>query len=349
MQNNGNISLYNKLKTKFIADILVWTMFSGVVSLLLLNTSNKFLAIGVVVFFFILYILKTFLLKKWIFSSFQRTLQRDLEQAQEAIMDLMDTSVRQRELVAALSRLTEDFKNFNYKLQNYAGTTKNSTTKIAEKTKKTINFADENYVNIKTGIEKMNILREQIQIIAGLILDLSEHVEQISTTVGVVENIAEQTNMLALNTAVEAARAGEHGKGFAVVAGEIRKLADESKQATHKITSMINNIQQVANSTVLATEEGANEIELTVKIVQTLDTNANSLKSFINDILLNLENVAFQMDSQSFSTGEADEFIKELEKNTFLSSEMLDKTVDNLNLLNQVSDSFNQTILEDKK
>lgn len=349
MQNNGNISLYNKLKTKFIVDIIVWTMFSSIVSLLLLNTPNKFLAISVVVFFFILYILKTLVLKKWIFSSFRQTLQRDLEQAQESIMDLMDTSVRQRELVATLSRLTENFKNFNYKLQNYAGTTKNSTTKIAEKTKKTINFAEENYINIKTGIEKMNILREQIQIIAGLILDLSEHVEQISTTVSVVENIAEQTNMLALNTAVEAARAGEHGKGFAVVAGEIRKLADESKQATHKITSMINNIQQVANSTVLATEEGANEIELTVKIVQTLDTNANSLKSFINDILLNLENVAFQMDSQSFSTSEADEFIKELEKNTFLSSEMLDKTVDSLNLLNQASDSFNQTILEDKK
>ena len=88
----------------------------------------------------------------------------------------------------------------------------------------------------------------------------------------IIQNIAEQTNMLALNATVEAARAGEHGKGFAVVASEIRKLADESKQAITKITSLTSNIQYTTNSTVMATEEGSKEIEngvnLTIKITR---------------------------------------------------------------------------------
>ena len=112
----------------------------------------------------------------------------------------------------------------------------------------------------------MLTLKQKVQIIAELILELSDYIQQIGNTVGIVEDIAEQTNMLALNAAVEAARAGEHGKGFAVVAGEIRKLADESKQATTKISSLINEIEQATNSTVMATEEGTKEIESGVNL-----------------------------------------------------------------------------------
>ena len=125
--------------------------------------------------------------------------------------------------------------------------------------------------------------------IAELILELSEHSQQIGNTIGVVDDIAEQTNMLALNAAVEAARAGEHGKGFAVVAGEIRKLADESKQAITKITSLTSNIQFTTNSTVMATEEGSKEIETVVKDINAVSANSETLLNLIKEILDSLE------------------------------------------------------------
>ena len=135
--------------------------------------------------------------------------------------------------------------------------------------------------------------------IAELILELSEHSQQIGSTISVVDDIAEQTNMLALNAAVEAARAGEHGKGFAVVAGEIRKLADESKQAITKITSLTSNIQYTTNSTVMATEEGTKEIESVVKDINTLSSDSETLLVLIKDILESLEAINKNAQKQS--------------------------------------------------
>ena len=95
--------------------------------------------------------------------------------------------------------------------------------------------------------------------------------------------------MRALNAAVEAARAVEHGKGFSVVAGEIRKLADESKQAITKITSLTSNIQYTTNSTVMATEEGSKEIEAVVKDINSISSDSEILLNLIKEILESLD------------------------------------------------------------
>ena len=145
----------------------------------------------------------------------------------------------------------------------------------------------------------MLVLRQKIQMIAELILELSEHSQQIGNTISVVDDIAEQTNMLALNAAVEAARAGEHGKGFAVVAGEIRKLADESKQAITKITSLTSNIQYTTNSTVLATEEGSKEIEAVVKDINLLSTDSETLLKLIGNVLESLDVISRNAQKQN--------------------------------------------------
>ena len=162
-----------------------------------------------------------------------------------------------------------------------------------------INFSQKEHDFISANAEKMLVLRQKIQMIAELILELSEHSQQIGSTISVVDDIAEQTNMLALNAAVEAARAGEHGKGFAVVAGEIRKLADESKQAITKITSLTSNIQYTTNSTVMATEEGTKEIEAVVKDINTLSGDSETLLVLIKDTLESLESINKNAQKQS--------------------------------------------------
>ena len=192
----------------------------------------------------------------------------------------------------------DEIVNYVDKLKIEAYTTKDIAQSVVEKSQKTLMVSSKEESFIKEGIEKMYLIKQKIQIIAELILELSEQAQHISNNIGIVEDIAEQTNMLALNAAVEAARAGEHGKGFAVVASEIRKLADESKQATTKIIELIREIQNATNSTVMAAEEGSKEIETGVNITIKISENISELKTNINQTVEEVYKILSALNTQ---------------------------------------------------
>ncbi|MDX2096729.1 MAG: methyl-accepting chemotaxis protein [Leptolyngbyaceae cyanobacterium bins.59] len=120
-------------------------------------------------------------------------------------------------------------------------------------------------------------LREKVGQIAEQILRLSEQTSQIGTISTLVSDLANQTNMLALNAAVEAVRAGEHGKGFGVVAAEIRKLADQSKKSAERINTLVMDIQNATNSTVMVTDEGTKTVENIVTAVNNIALNSQQI------------------------------------------------------------------------
>ena len=192
-------------------------------------------------------------LNKFVQDAFSQTID-EVNSAQNSNNSQKENNALSDNKIKNMQELVDNLQKFSSQMEDL-------TNQTRQKTDESLDFTNNEYGAVKTNIEKMFSIRHKIQTIAELILELSDFVQSISSTIGLVEDIAEQTNLLALNAAVEAARAGEHGKGFAVVASEIRKLADESKQATTKIISLINDIQQTANSTVLATEEGTKEIE----------------------------------------------------------------------------------------
>ncbi|HLV33797.1 MAG TPA: methyl-accepting chemotaxis protein [Spirillospora sp.] len=106
-------------------------------------------------------------------------------------------------------------------------------------------------------IQGMQVIQQRVENIAGTILKLSEHTQQIEEIIGTVNEIADQSKLLALNASIEAARAGENGRGFSVVALEVRKLAEQSREATARVQSILNEIQQATNTAVMVTEEGS--------------------------------------------------------------------------------------------
>jgi methyl-accepting chemotaxis protein len=111
--------------------------------------------------------------------------------------------------------------------------------------------------DVVAAIEGIDRLRQQVELIAAKILDLTERTQQIGEIITSVNEIAEQSKLLALNASIEAAKAGEHGRGFAVVALEIRTLAEQSKQATQQVRSILGEIQKATHSAALVTEEGS--------------------------------------------------------------------------------------------
>jgi methyl-accepting chemotaxis protein len=110
----------------------------------------------------------------------------------------------------------------------------------------------------QTG-DTMRDMQEKVDAIARRSLSLGERSQEIGEILELINEIAEQTNLLALNAAIEAARAGEAGRGFAVVASEVRKLAERSISSTDSIRRIIGGVQNEANATIMATEQGARQ------------------------------------------------------------------------------------------
>lgn len=237
-----------------------------------------------------------------------------LEKTLDDITTIQEKSKYQKENHLISDNKIKDVIELSDNLQKYSSSMNDLTNLTSEKTSNSLNFTNNEYNAVKANIDKMFSIRHKIQTIAELILELSDFVQSISSTVGLVEDIAEQTNLLALNAAVEAARAGEHGKGFAVVASEIRKLADESKQATTKIISLINDIQQTANSTVLATEEGTKEIESGLELAHTISENIEQLIGAIGEISANMQELIISSKQINKDSKAADNYIKEISK-----------------------------------
>ena len=300
MQNEFQFGLKQKFNIKCAIDMSVFVL--ACVLFLFFAKINHVAPYDTFVFLVIIILLNVtvhIISKQWIQRSIRQAVFLQSNSLAETTSEFMDTIMSQKHMSETLASnakaLSSSIEKLKTLASEYYTTTKNAEKQVTQ----SINFSEKEHESISSNADKMLILRQKIQMIAELILELSEHSQQIGSTISVVDDIAEQTNMLALNAAVEAARAGEHGKGFAVVAGEIRKLADESKQAITKISSLTNNIQCTTNSTVMATEEGSKEIESVVKDINVVSSNSETLLNLIKEILDSLEMLSQNAKKQS--------------------------------------------------
>jgi len=119
--------------------------------------------------------------------------------------------------------------------------------------------------SVEGSIQGMQRIQEQMESVAESIVRLSEQSQAIGEIIATVNDLAEQSNLLAVNAAIEAARAGEQGKGFAVVAQEVKSLAEQSKQATAQVRTILGEIQKATGAAVMAAEQGAKAVEAGMK------------------------------------------------------------------------------------
>jgi methyl-accepting chemotaxis protein len=143
------------------------------------------------------------------------------------------------------------------------------TAMVANQKARNVSEAAQNAVQIAKGGKKavddsitgMHRIQVQVESIAESIVRLSEQGQAIGQIIDTVNDLAEQSNLLAVNAAIEAAKAGEHGKGFAVVAQEVKSLSLQSREATSQVRTILNDVQKAGNEAVLATEQGSKAVE----------------------------------------------------------------------------------------
>jgi methyl-accepting chemotaxis protein len=173
-----------------------------------------------------------------------------------------------------------------------------------ESSRESSNSATRGGAVVQDTIAGMVKIAERVKHSAQTVESLGARSEQIGQIIGTIEDIADQTNLLALNAAIEAARAGEQGRGFAVVADEVRALAERTSRATREIGEMIKGIQTETRAAVRVMEEGVAEVEKGAQSSQQSGEALDMILQQIGEVTMQINQIATAAEEQTATTSE---------------------------------------------
>ena len=202
------------------------------------------------------------------------------------------------EQASAINEVTTTVDELNSSSKQMYG----EAEQMSESSQDVLKIASEGQKAINESIEEINTIREKVKTISEHTLNLSVEAQQIGSIVKTVSDIANKTDMLAINAGIEAARAGEHGKGFSIVATEVRELADQSQKSAKKIAVLIENIQSATNSTVLSTEEAIKGFQVGIKLILEAGKTIDNLIKHTQETVNYASKIALASRQQSLGT-----------------------------------------------
>ncbi len=214
----------------------------------------------------------------------------------------------------------------------------------AESSQHSNKLATEGAAVIQATVDGMTRIAERVKNTATVIESLGSRSDQIGAIVGTIEDIADQTNLLALNAAIEAARAGEQGRGFAVVADEVRALAERTTRATREIGEMIKAIQKETKIAVQSMEEGVVE---TARGTEEAARSGEALQGIlyqISEVTQQINQIATAAEEQTATTSEISSNIYNITEVFSKTAQTVQATSDEAGKLNKLSEELQVNI-----
>ena len=197
---------------------------------------------------------------------------------------------------------------------------------------------------IHKAATEMRHIADTVRQTSSAIENLGQQSTQISSIAQVIKEIAEQTNLLALNAAIEAARAGEQGRGFAVVADEVRKLAERTANATKEITEMINAIQSTARVAVTSMAEAGSQVDGGVILAQQAGDAINQIKEKSAQVLRTVGDISSALAEQSSASNDIATHIEKVAQMTEENSAATKETAGASDRLVQLADTMRTAV-----
>lgn len=188
----------------------------------------------------------------------------------------------------------------------------NNSMLVQQASNEILTMTNEGTELMEKSTTQMEKIDQIVQAAVEKVQGLDTHSREISKLIHVIKDIAEQTNLLALNAAIEAARAGEHGKGFAVVADEVRKLAEQVSLSVTDITKIVANIQNESSQVTDSLNNGYEEVKKGTREIQTTSDTFAGISMFVTEMATNIKSITNTLAAITETTKEMNGTVQEI-------------------------------------
>lgn len=241
------------------------------------------------------------------------------EVTQESTQNLTESSQKQsREIANVTSAVAEMAKSIE-QVSEHA----KSSANVAQQS---VNIAHVGAQAVSRTIDGMDTIREQIQETSKRIKRLGESSQEIGDIVGLIDEIADQTNILALNAAIQASTAGEAGRGFAVVADEVQRLAERAGTATKQIEALVKTIQSDTNEAVISMEQSTTNVVSGAKLAVNAGEALTEIESVSDNLAALIQNITDATDKQTAAASNVTQTMNVIQDITMQTSESASNT-----------------------
>lgn len=281
---------------------------------------------------------------------------REIIQSINADSDLL--SHKSQLLIQTNSEMTEHSNDVLKEALNVASASEemaNTAKEVSHNCTDASNFSSDVQEVVKTGVvqvrnavEKIRKHTQQTNESAIMIHKLGEQTQQISGIISTIQEIAEQTNLLALNAAIEAARAGEHGRGFAVVADEVRSLAGRTAGSTKEISSMIISIQEMVKETTNNMDVNVSKMNEIADDTIAIENSLNSINSSVETVHEQILQIARATDEQTSTSQNISNNMQAISDTTHETATHVGKSLDIAKELKDISISMSDKVKQFK-
>ena len=197
---------------------------------------------------------------------------------------------------------------------------------------------------VRNSIRAMDTIREQIQETSKRIKRLGESSQEIGDIVALINDISDQTNILALNAAIQATMAGEAGRGFAVVSDEVQRLAERSGNAAKQIEGLVKTIQTDTNQAVISMESSTSEVVSGARLAQDAGVALERIESVSNDVAGLITNISETARQQAASAGQVTKTMMVIQDITTNTAAGTEKTADSIGTLADLADELQESV-----
>ncbi|HQY81262.1 MAG: methyl-accepting chemotaxis protein [Thermomonas sp.] len=263
------------------------------------------------------------------------------QETQATAMHLAEAAEHQaQEINSATDRINEIAASINQVSRNSADS--------AEVAQRSVQIATNGAGVVRQTIAGMDSIRDQIQETSKRIKRLGESSQEIGSIVELINDISEQTNILALNAAIQAASAGEAGRGFAVVADEVQRLAERSSSATKRIESLVQTIQADTNEAVSSMEQTTSEVVAGARLAEDAGTALGEIEKVSADLSGLIQGISTAAAQQSSAATGITQTMNTIQSITAQTSQGASQTAESVGILAQLAADLRRSVADFK-